>query len=348
MSDREDMLKNALAENGDFDPDKADLLKKEFSADFVGKLRAAERLVWFYMLACVVIAVPVLNLLEESYDTKTLIICTVGLLVIYETTVLLKLWFATAGTKLAVLKEMKQLRLEVADLAREAGVSPAPNVLAPKYEPLKGVSKRERGIWFGLLAVTAVVASTLTAKGLASQTMGTRRVADTSTITLSADGEATSVTTVFQTLAFFSSPKNLPFYAPKSWKAHWFDTEGRELPCTTEPYDETHVRHNVSLAGTVDRGKSVYTRLFEMPGAADEKEGVWTYKNDTLYSAKENTLCTTIILPENAEIVSLRPTPALQFRTGRSLAVRFTGVRGKNERFEYQVQYRLSDKSADK
>ena len=50
MDEIDKQLREALAENGAFDPEKAAALKKTIIADFDSKMRKVERYVWLYLI----------------------------------------------------------------------------------------------------------------------------------------------------------------------------------------------------------------------------------------------------------------------------------------------------------
>ena len=139
MSEHDETLRRALEENAMLRSERAESLREASSAEYSGRLRSAERIYWVYAIACVAVGVSAFNSFVYRYDTKSLIGSAVVVLVVYETTVLMKLWFATASMKMSVLKDVKLLRLEVARLATAVGVK-RPAEPAVKYEPMRGVT----------------------------------------------------------------------------------------------------------------------------------------------------------------------------------------------------------------
>ena len=88
-----DSLQRALEENARLRSEREETLRESTSAEFLGWARYAERIYWVYTLVLVAIGVPAINIFVESRDTKMLITTAVIILVVYETTVLMKLWF---------------------------------------------------------------------------------------------------------------------------------------------------------------------------------------------------------------------------------------------------------------
>ncbi len=345
MNEQERILKEALAENAQFKAEKADVLRTQATADFRDKLGWVERVTWIYLLVCVVLGVPTLNLFMRSTDVKTLISCALGLSVIYGTTVLMKLWFASASTKLGVLKEIKQLRLEVSQLATAAGVASPTDVLSTKYEPIRGTSKLERKTWLVVLVLAGAIAGSV-ARGEYDGVVGggSSKLAADSLVTLTADGNATSATKIDWDQSGSTPSSEFQFYAPASCTFRWVDSQGREMPHRTTPED-THVRYDVSLPQDCDQ--TTYSQLAESPGAATQTDDVWTYASDMEYGHKLNDFTTTVLLPEGAELISVEPKPALEFTSNDRPAYRFQGTRGQNEKFEFQLKYRLKSESSE-
>lgn len=349
MNEQDDILKSALAENAAFKAKRATAVRNESLSSFRNRLALAERIMWVYLLICVIVGVPTLNVFFRTYDTKTLISCVLLLLVVYETTVLLKLWYATAGTKLSVLKEVKQLRLEVSEMAAAAGVTVPADVLATKYEPMQGTSRLERKIWIVVLVLAAALAGS-TSKGLLSGeewSLGPSRLEDDTLVTLDADGSAVSTTTITRN---FSSKlgASIPFFAPSTSEVRWFDADGNELSVDTSPQAEgERIRYDVQLPEDVDpTAPLVYARVAETPAAATLADGVWLLESDISYGVAENSFTLTVLLPAGAELVSAQPKPIAELSSAGRPEIHFQATRGRNEKFHYSLKYRLPAEAA--
>jgi len=293
-----------------------------------------------YAMACIVIGVSAFHGFVGSFDTKTLIACAVLMLVVYETTVLLKLWLATAALKMSVLKDVKLLRLEVARLATATGAERGAEPTA-KYEPMRGASPMERKLWIVACMIVAIATSSWTAHQFG---LGGNWVSDETLITLSADGSVTSATELAQPYSSFHRPKDYPFFAPKEHKLRFVDPQGNDMPVKVVP-GESHDRHEVTLTKEVfsDDGTMRHTRISDVPKAAKFEDGVWTYRNDIMYGTKENRFSITVCLPPGAEVVSVEPTPTLEMDQEGRTTLRFQGERGSNEKFAYAVRYTMPD-----
>ena len=339
MSEHDETLRKTLEEVKRLRSEKEETLRTASSAEFAGQVRTAERIYWVYAIVCVAIGVPAINFFARSYDLKTLISSAVIILVVYETTVLLKLWFAVARMKMSVLKDVKLLRMEVAQLASAVGAegTSEPSV---KYEPMRGTSRLERKIWLCICVAVAILVSSWATHqfGLG----GGDPVIDDTMVVLAADGSATSVTEIEKPYSSFHRPTDYPFFAPKDRELRFVDPAGNKMPVEVTP-EGTHNRYQVTLTDAVfcDDGMMRHTRISEAPGVAMLKEGIWTYESDIVYGGRENQFSITVCLPAGAKIVSANPDPTVQFEKDGRTSLRFQGTRGKNKKFAYSVRYEL-------
>jgi len=343
MSEHDETLRRALEENALLRSKHAESLREASSAEFAGRYRWAERIYWFYAIACVVVGVSLINYFTRSDDTKTLIGCAVLMLVVYETTVLLKLWFAIAGVKMSVLKDVKLLRLEMVRLAEAVGVKD-PAKPPVEYEPMRAASRLERRLWLAACVVAAIATSSWANRG--SDFRDGELSAD-SAITLAADGSATTVTDVTQTYDSRHPPQAFQYGLPKECSVRWIDCQGQEMPYEVTPAG-TENRYDVTVSGNaLSAGTMKHTRIAETPQAATLKDGVWTYKTDTHYDLPQNRLKITVCLPPGAKVVAAEPRPLLEFKQDGRTCLRFQTFRGMNEKFAYTIRYELPSTTND-
>jgi hypothetical protein len=127
MIDFENELKKALEKNGDFDTARSETLRKEIVQMFEDKLKKVKLWTWaFLLIDVIIIAGGISSLLVNlliTKNTNAMIISAVVVLIAHEGTVLIKLWYWVLNSKYAVLKELKQLRLQIAE---QAGEKPSP------------------------------------------------------------------------------------------------------------------------------------------------------------------------------------------------------------------------------
>ncbi len=121
MINFEKELKEVLEKNGDFDVAKGETLRKEIVQMFEDKLKKVKLWTWaFLLIDVIIIAGGISSLLVNlliTKNTNAMIISAVVVLIAHEGTVLIKLWYWVLNTKYGVLKELKQLQLQIAELA---------------------------------------------------------------------------------------------------------------------------------------------------------------------------------------------------------------------------------------
>jgi hypothetical protein len=120
MSDIENELKKILKADNSFDADKATVMRKEieqmifhkYELDFF-KLKV---IFWiFFVLSLGMMAGGYIGLLSAN-ETKAMLCWVLFFMIGFNSTILMKLWYWVVDTKLNVLKEMKQLQLQVTEL----------------------------------------------------------------------------------------------------------------------------------------------------------------------------------------------------------------------------------------
>ena|GEM_PF-4060640 len=119
MADLEDRLRSALGRTGGFDNEKAQALKKEVSNMFDERLRKYRGLTWICLIVFAVITVGAIEVMLFASSTKALIVCAVIILGAGQLEVLIKLWYWIMNGKLKVLREVKNLELQIAELRGE-------------------------------------------------------------------------------------------------------------------------------------------------------------------------------------------------------------------------------------
>jgi ABC-type sugar transport system permease subunit len=120
MDELEKTIQVTLSQTGKFDSGKAETLRKEIVQMFEDKLKKVKLLTWAFLLIDVIIIAGgisglLVNLLVTK-NTNAMIISAVVVLIAHEGTVLIKLWYWVLNTKYGVLKELKQLQLQIAEL----------------------------------------------------------------------------------------------------------------------------------------------------------------------------------------------------------------------------------------
>jgi hypothetical protein len=120
MNDIEKELKKILKADNSFDADKATVRRKEieqmifhkYELDFF-KLKV---IFWIlFVLSLGMMAGGYIGLLSAN-ETKAMLCWVLFFMIGFNSTILMKLWYWVVDTKLNVLKEMKQLQLQVTEL----------------------------------------------------------------------------------------------------------------------------------------------------------------------------------------------------------------------------------------
>lgn len=344
MSEPQDNLGKALAQNGSFDPRRAKQLKQNAVAALNTKMRWVGRITFIFLCLDVWILLFAFYHFLQVSDTKLLIMYAFIMLVCFESTILMKLWYWVMNDKISVLKELKLLRLE---LPRDDAAS----VLEDADKPggwLRSLRWAERVFWWGLFVAGMVAVGVVKSHDVPPQwdfpQGGT--LTRQACVTLAPDGGASVVTDV--SCQYEGSVRRTGFmvHLPRSWSVRWVDSEGRELPATATPVNDHH-RYDVGLNKPVYPGQRYsYVSTADVPNAAEPDGEVWTYATDQTYGCGTNEYVETVVLPEGAQIVSATPWPAATFTLNNKPTVRFESKRGYNEHFEYTIQYRLPDDSS--
>lgn len=336
MSEHDETLRKALEEVRELRSDREESLRDVATNEYSGHLRYAERIYWLYGVACVALGVAAINFFGRSFEIKTLIGCAVVMLVLYETTVLMKLWFATTRMKMDTLKEMKLLRFEVARLATAVGVK-QPAQPPVKYEPMPGMPRWERRFWLAACVCVAVAVSSWTSLAW----FGGGDISNETLVTLAADGSAEEQQRIERAYTGYYLPKGFSFYTPKDTSARFLDPTGHEMPVQLVVTDTNH-RHDVTFTDSVfAQGKMRYTQVFDIPKAAKLDEGVWTYRDGIHCIGHDTEYSITVLLPPDAKVLSTDPTAAVERREDGRTHVRFQGTAKDGTQYAFLVRYTL-------
>ncbi|UCG47088.1 MAG: hypothetical protein JSU94_16510 [Phycisphaerales bacterium] len=124
MADLEDKLSSVLGQTGGFDNEKAQAFKREVSNMFDERLKKYRRLTWICLIVFALVTVGAIEVMVFASSTKILIVCAVIILGVGQLEVLMKLWYWIMNCKLKVLKEVKNLELQIAELQAERTEGP--------------------------------------------------------------------------------------------------------------------------------------------------------------------------------------------------------------------------------
>jgi uncharacterized membrane protein YsdA (DUF1294 family) len=142
MSNPDD-LTEALTQNGAYDPERAEELKKKMVGTFKAKMRKAERYLWGYTCLYAWLGVFAAAHFMQSSTTKALLFYGLLTLVFFEMTILMKVWYFVTNNKISILKAIKQL-----ELGGPAAVDAnTPWESKEAQGPPAGLPRWERRIW---------------------------------------------------------------------------------------------------------------------------------------------------------------------------------------------------------
>lgn len=123
MDKTDELLREALKirgiRNGGATGGLRDQLAATFAQMYDDKLKIYRWVAWLFLLIDVAAMIVGVSLLAQDGTLKITIIGAVVFLCAFESSVLIKLWYWQMNSKLSMLKEMKQLTLQLAEL-REA------------------------------------------------------------------------------------------------------------------------------------------------------------------------------------------------------------------------------------
>ena len=121
MDKLEKELTELLENESGFDISMDESTRKEMaqmiSHKFESDMSKVKIVFWIFLVVSVAMMVGGLIFLTHEKGTRGMLFAAVIALIGYNSTILMKLWYWVVSTKLDILKELKQLQLQVAELA---------------------------------------------------------------------------------------------------------------------------------------------------------------------------------------------------------------------------------------
>jgi len=161
MSEHENELKKALAENGDVDAEKAKQTAAEAVLRFSRGLKWTERWGLIFLLLCIAVFEFALIKFALAYTTKSMIGYAIVMLLSYGIGVMVALFSGITSMLLRVMKEIKQSQLERLGYPAERNLSPSAGMV-PFLVRSRALSRVEIVGWTLatiIIAVTVAVAT---------------------------------------------------------------------------------------------------------------------------------------------------------------------------------------------
>jgi hypothetical protein len=155
MTEHENELTKALAENGNFDSEKAKRLAAEAVFGFNRRLKWTERHGIIVLLLCIAVFEFAAIKFSMASTTKTMIGYAVTMLLSYGIGLMVALFSRTTSMLLRVLKEIKQLQLEHIGRPADRSVSPSDGAV-PFLARSRVLTRWETAGWTMALVIVAM------------------------------------------------------------------------------------------------------------------------------------------------------------------------------------------------
>ena len=346
MRDIDNEIAGALPENGGFEPGKGDALRTGAVSHYRKAHRKTERSMMAYLLICVVFMGVGAVLFLNAYSTRQIVGAAILILIFFESTILIKLWYWIVHTMLRAREDVRLLRIDLAGLP---GAEAALVGSEATGQARHGLSTLERALWWIPIFVIASAAGAVVAYQLAeatrAETMTSERI-----ITLSADGSGQMTTrydlpnTAGRTIherriysggSIPAARLLLPEESPIT------DGDGNALLVHVLPAGQNHV-HVIGLARPVPPGER-FQLIWKKTVAAASREGAWTFTMNQDWGYGVDYFRDVVVLPKGAEFVSADPKPEVVDEKEGRTRLYWSTTRTGGRRWEYTVQYRLPE-----
>jgi len=116
MDEFEKTIRKTLSDTDKFDAAKAETLRKETIQMFDKRLKKVKLTTQISVLVLAGMIIYGFYRLSHSQNTTEMFTSAILILILSQSTVLMKLWYWVLNSKYGVLKEIKQLQLQIAEL----------------------------------------------------------------------------------------------------------------------------------------------------------------------------------------------------------------------------------------
>ena len=121
MNDFEKELKETLKTKCDIGISKDDARRKEIEKmifqKYTSDMNKAKLITWIFLILSLGMMGAGYVGIKNASETKSMLLWLIFFMIGFNSTILMKLWYWVVNTKLNILKEMKQLQLQVSELA---------------------------------------------------------------------------------------------------------------------------------------------------------------------------------------------------------------------------------------
>jgi hypothetical protein len=129
MNDLEKELTELLRNESGFEGSTNESTRKEMAQMILQKFELdmfqVKIVFWIFLIVSAAMMVGGMIFLTREESTRGMLFSVVVAMIGYNSTVLMKLWYWVVSTKLGILKELKQLQLQVSELTEEEPPSEA-------------------------------------------------------------------------------------------------------------------------------------------------------------------------------------------------------------------------------
>jgi hypothetical protein len=316
MRDIDKEITEALSENGDFNGEKADAVRAASVAHYDRAQKKVERYTLASLLVCVIIMAAGAMMMLYAGSTKAIVASALLVLIMFESTILMKLWYWIVQNMLRVLRDIRLLRI---DLAGIPGAEGAATAAATTIETVRidrsRLRKWERALWYiPILLVSVFAGGYVThriATGVERGTMTSERI-----VRLEADGHG-RMTTRYDLQNTTAQPiRERTIYSGGSIDAPQIilpedspitDGEGRRLLVRVLPSGANH-RYVIGLVRAVETGER-FVLTWESETEAVLADNVWTLEISQDWGYGVDHFRDVVVLPPGGEFLSANPEP---------------------------------------
>jgi fatty acid desaturase len=118
MTDREldTQLRDMFAHHANYNQQKHEKMLQEVTNMYTSKTRLAKYLTHAINLVALIVMIFCLWQFSQTENVKTMLYMAIFILIFYETTVLMKLWWWTVSSRNTILQTLKEMQLQIAEL----------------------------------------------------------------------------------------------------------------------------------------------------------------------------------------------------------------------------------------
>lgn len=333
MTELDDSIKQALRQSGTVDEERTKQLQERAVNKFRQKMRAVERYALGFMLLFTVMAGLAWNALIWAGSVQLQILAGVFFLTFLQCVILFQLLHSMMTNKLAVLKEIQFLRL---------GIREEPDLQIGWHGHY--LSKVERFLYHAGLASACIVLFCLLPNYGSSFWKQDSRVMSRTTV-LQADGSGKQTICHSHPYRGFLPRWTMEIHdGPLAGNRidKWYDGQGRELQTAIVDEGKNTKWIVFLIEPHLPHQWISYRREFEISDLASEKDGLWTFCQDSTFGDKVDYM-QTLTLPPGAQIQEATPEPLSIMDGSNGPTIVWQIGPEKRDRLRCEVKYRLPE-----